>query len=320
MNGLTATNSSQILNLVKSMEVENVVFEETYDGEDFNITVSGMNLKGQYWTPEGKTKFVYVFVHGLGAYITFKKDFFKDILSMGGSVFAADHIGHGNSPGGPTSCTINEIMEETHKVIEFGKAKFPNVPVVLHGHSMGGLTVIAMCYEDTQFLLQNVSCVIAESPWISACPQRKLSSIEIFGIKCLRWITPQISIPSGVSFFSDDLDKEWVEFTKNNPHTYSTLTPRLYLSVLEKQQMIHASFDKFPTALPLLFLQGECDPLVDAKESDVWMKALLDCKRDGVEVHYKLYPKGSHVMLKSKLRGEVAREMINFIETKCGLR
>ena len=289
-------------------------YNDDYDGEDFTVTVSGSELKGMKWKPEGQPKFIYIFVHGLGAYVTFKKDFFYDILKLGGVVYGTDHIGHGRSPGSRVSTTIDEIIEETEKTVLHAKEEYPTLPVLLHGHSMGGLSVLSLAIKDPKFASDNVKAIIAEAPWISECPQRKLNIIERGGIRALNYVMPRIQISGGVDFFSDDLDNEWVELCKKNPLYEYNLTPRLYVSVMDWQAKVRADWKNWPTTVPLLFLQGLADPLVDAKQSEPWIQQLVDDK--DIDATYKLYETGSHVMLKSNLRKEITDVITEFINTK----
>ena len=293
-------------------------FNDAYDGEDYAITVSNLELKGMKWKPEGDPKFIYVFVHGLGAYVTFKKDFFYDIMKMGGVVYGTDHIGHGRSPGARVSCTIDEIIEETQKTILHAKDEYPELPVLLHGHSMGGLTVLSLAIKDPEFATQNVKAIIAEAPWISECPQRKLNIVMRGGVRALNYVMPNFQIAGGVDFFSDDLDKDWVEMTKKNPLYEYNLTPRLYVSVMDWQWKVREEWKKWPTAVPLLFLQGLVDPLVDAKQSEPWIQQLVEDK--DIDATYKLYETGSHVMLKSNLRANIIDVITQFTNEKLQLK
>ena len=292
-------------------------YNDDYDGEDFTITVSNLELKGMKWKPENSPRFIYVFIHGLGAYITFKKDFFYDIMAIGGVVYATDHIGHGRSAGSRVSCTIDEIIEETEKTILLAKEENPGLQVLLHGHSMGGLSAISLAIKDPDFATQNIKAIVAEAPWISECPQRKLNILERGGIRAIKYILPTFQISGGVDFFSDDLDKNWVEMTKNNKLYEYNLTPRLYVSVMDWQAKVRSEWKNWPKAVPLLFLQGLVDPLVDAKQSEPWIQQLVDDKE--IDATYKLYETGSHVMLKSNLRQEVVNDINSFIHAKLQL-
>lgn len=62
-----------------------------------------------------------MFIHGLGGFLTLNKDFYPIITKHGCVVYACDHIGCGKSPGARTSCTVDEILEETIKIISLSK-------------------------------------------------------------------------------------------------------------------------------------------------------------------------------------------------------
>lgn len=295
------------------MELKDANYDIEYDGEPFSITVSDTTLNGNYWKPEGTPEFIYVFVHGLGAFITFKKDFFRLITAKNGVVFACDHLGHGTSEGKRASCTVEEVIDETIQVIKLAKEKYPTLPIVMHGHSFGGLCIIEtflMAYDEIKDF--NIKCAIAEAPWISQCPQRQINGFERFGIKFLKAIAPNAQIDPGISLFSNDLDQRWVEIVDNSPLYAKKVTPRLLFSVEEAQQKVREKVTEWPTEVPLLFCQGTDDPLVDAKESDEWVKVLQD--QDDVDVTYKLYEKGSHVLLKCPLRPVIVKDILDFID------
>ncbi|OHS98796.1 Clan SC, family S33, methylesterase-like serine peptidase [Tritrichomonas foetus] len=295
------------------VEYEDAEWNIDYDGEDFNIPLGNVQLLGQTWKPQNDPKFVYVFVHGLAVFATFKKDFFQVILNMDGVVYACDHLGHGRSPGARVSCRIDEIVEETMKTIELAHKTYPNLPIVLHGHSMGGLTVLKLVMKNNQFVRDNLECVIAEAPWISRCPQRPVNCclmgfLRMFDSCCCS--TSQFD--GGVSHFSDDLNQEWVSIMKKSPYMGTTITPRLYVSVNDSIKYVQDTQTDFPRDVPLLFLQGMNDDLVDGKESDGWIKELMGMGDH--KIIYKSFKKGPHVMLKTKLRGQVIKEMLEFMK------
>jgi acylglycerol lipase len=121
------------------VELEDAHFDLAYDGEDFTVELRpGVDLLGQTWKPEGVPRFVYCFCHGLGAFLTFKKDFFYLVLERQGVVFACDHLGHGRSPGTRTYLSLDELITEAVKVLQLAHERYPSLPVILHGHSMGG--------------------------------------------------------------------------------------------------------------------------------------------------------------------------------------
>jgi alpha-beta hydrolase superfamily lysophospholipase len=298
------------------VELSEATFDIDYDGEDFTVKLStGPELLGQTWRPEGDPKFIYIFMHGLGAFVTFKKDFFRIILREQGVVFGSDHLGHGRSPGARVSCTPDELADEVVQVARLARERYPSLPILLHGHSMGGLAVIwsilTRC-DDLRPL--GLKAVIAEAPWLSKCPQRPtLKWYEKFGFAVLKRVWPTVKLTAGVPLFSDDLDPTWVALCKATPLYCYNITPRLYTSGMDAQDYVQGNPGAWPRDIPLLFLQGGKDPLVDAVDNGKWIEKVI--ARNEVDVTYKYYPDSSHVLLKCVNRGEVVRDILNFLHS-----
>ncbi|OHT10581.1 Clan SC, family S33, methylesterase-like serine peptidase [Tritrichomonas foetus] len=295
------------------MELKDVEFTLDYDGdEDFSVNVGGYDLVGQIWKPKETPRYAYIFIHGLGCFITFKRDFYPVITNHGGVVFACDHIGCGKSPGARTSVTVDEILDETLKIIDLVKAKYPGLPIVIHGHSMGGLSVIMLGLTKYDKLCDEVKCVISEAPWVSKCPQRNPGAIEHAGIRLLGWTFPKLLVPAGVELFTPDLDPRFVELVDNTPLYSHGLTARLFLNVEGCQKFAEENKEKWPPQLPMLYQQGTEDNLVDPVANDKWIKPLLN--KEGLNVTYKSYEKGPHILLKSPLRPHVAKDILDYID------
>lgn len=294
-----------------ALDCADVQWNIDYDGEDFEIEACRVKLAGMTWKPEGTPKFNYVFVHGLSVFTTFKKDFFPFILNEGGQVFATDHLGHGRSPGSRVSCSIDEIVEETEKVILYAEQTNPDLPLILHGHSMGGLTILTLALKHPDFVRQHVSGLVAEAPWISSCPQRQPGCCLMGCIRFISWFCPRLGIDGGVSHFSADNDRTWVNLISNSQYFAPVTTPRNYLSAQDTIKWLRQHRETWPQDVPLLFVQGRNDDLVNAQESEVWISALISEHPDS-DITFKMYD-GPHVMLKTPVRRDVITEMMGFI-------
>jgi acylglycerol lipase len=298
------------------VELADARFDLDYDGEDFTIALDATTeLLGQAWAPPGPPRFVYVFAHGLGAFATFKKDFFYVVLGLGGAVFACDHRGHGRSPGARTVLTVADLIAETAGVARLARARYPGLPVVLHGHSMGGLAVIATvlrAFGDIDF----VRGVIAEAPGISRCPSREAGPLDRLLLAGLARIAPHALIAPGVPVFSDDLAPAWVRLCRESPLYCFRVSARLLAERAAGQDYIRANARRWPAALPLLFLQGGRDAIVDARLNCEWAQAVIDGGARAVTV--RVYPEGPHVMLKAPVRGDVVRDVARWLEALLG--
>ncbi len=98
------------------------------------------------WIGEGEARFILQISHGMCEYIDRYEDFALYVCSHGGIVCGNDHLGHGHTKGrdgffgyfadkNGEDCVVEDIFRLTRLI----KERFPGLPVVLLGHSMGSL-------------------------------------------------------------------------------------------------------------------------------------------------------------------------------------
>lgn len=294
------------------MNCEDIEFSLEYDGEPFSVTVNGYDLLGQIWKPEGSPRYVYIFIHGLGGFVTLNRDFYPLITNDGGIVYACDHIGCGKSPGSRTSNTVDDNISETLEIISLCKEKHPDLPIVIHGHSMGGLTAIVLGLTKFDEINDKVKCIIAEAPWLSKCPQRDPGFIEQAGIRVLNWVWPTCQVPLGFELFSSNVDKRFVDLVSKSPLFSTKITPRLFLNVEESQKFANENKFKWPPSLPLLYQQGTGDNMVDPQLNQEWIRELLESK-EKLNIVFKAYENAPHYILKSQSRAQASKDILEFI-------
>ncbi|WP_254712478.1 alpha/beta fold hydrolase [Polaribacter pectinis] len=106
--------------------------------DTFNFNIYKTKFFGQYWKAK-ETKAVVVLVHGMGEHSTRYVHVAKELTSNNISVIAFDHFGHGKTEGKRGhNPNFNAVLESVTTVIHKAKELFPNKPVFLYGHSMGG--------------------------------------------------------------------------------------------------------------------------------------------------------------------------------------
>src|SRR3954463_12154732 len=105
---------------------------ETVQGRQAEIAVST-------W-PNPEPRRIVILAHGYGEHLG-RYDHVADVLVGRGAVVAGpDHVGHGRSGGERVVVgDFDLVVEDLHAVVERMKARHPGLPVVLVGHSMGGL-------------------------------------------------------------------------------------------------------------------------------------------------------------------------------------
>ena len=296
------------------MDIEQAVFSFEYDGEDFTILLHDgiFMLRGCEWRPEGsQPEFVVIYVHGLGSFLTTKHDIIGIILESGGAFMGCDHLGHGRSPGFRSSSTLEEICEETELVIIQARESFPDLPIFLFGNSMGSLACLKLIFEKSMFAAQNLRGVIIESPWISNSTTRPISFLESIGIWLMAKFSP-LSIVSTGEQYASDIRPDFVEKVMNCPLFSPFTTPRLLDSALRAITFVRKSYGDWPSDLPVLFLQGGADTMVDPVVNEAWFRDVQESSaKDTVE--YKIYPGATHSLLKGPYRAEVLTDILRFI-------
>ncbi len=84
--------------------------------------------------------YLVVIAHGYGEHSGRYAHVAARLLEDGAAVYAPDHAGHGRSAGERAWGTlIDDMVTDLHTVVGRATADHPNTPVVLIGHSLGGL-------------------------------------------------------------------------------------------------------------------------------------------------------------------------------------
>ena len=90
--------------------------------------------------PHPRPRFLAVVVHGYGEHAGRYEELAEVLNGHGAAVFAPDHMGHGRSAGERVVIEdFEDVVTDLHAVAELARAAHPDVPLVVIGHSMGGL-------------------------------------------------------------------------------------------------------------------------------------------------------------------------------------
>jgi alpha-beta hydrolase superfamily lysophospholipase len=281
-----------------------------YDGENFTLPLRGSEVIGCQWLPEsGPVRFVLIFVHGLGAFLTINRPYFKPINAAGGVVIGSDHFGHGRSPGERGLSSSELLLEEIGLIVHRANILFPEVPLFMYGHSMGG--VLALAFVMSSPLAEKFDGLIIECPWLFDNAANSASVIfNILG-RFGRWILPNTPVDTGGGWGDTHYHKEFKDHYEKSvlPHDY--ITPKLYASVFELRRIIYQA-ERWPAHLPLLFMQGAKDKSVGVDRNMEWAEELRNRFPDKVKL--VLHKDGEHAMLRNDCGTCVVREILDFVK------
>lgn len=224
-------------------------YEMTWKAHD------GLNIFAQAWEPATpKPKAVVCLVHGLGEHTSRYAHVAEAFGRQGFVLFGADLRGHGRSSGprGHIS-SIDDFMQDIDILLEQARSHYPDLPVILYGHSLGGILVLY--YGLTR--KPDVKGVVATSSGLHTALEQQKAKIMM--AKVLGSLVPSALIPSGLDPKSISRDEQVVQVYINDPLVHDKVSLGFGKIMLGVTSWTLAHADEFP--LPLLLMHGKADVL-----------------------------------------------------------
>jgi alpha-beta hydrolase superfamily lysophospholipase len=233
-------------------------------------TKDGLEVFGEGWEPDVReTKAVICLVHGLGEHVSRYAHVAEAFGKEGYATFGFDLRGHGRT-GGPRGHfpSIEAVMQDIDLLFEQARKRYPGVPLLLYGHSLGGILVL---YYGLQ-RKPDVKGVIATSSGLRTALENQPA--KIMAAKVLGSLMPSASLPSGLDANAISRNKAVVDAYNGDPLVHDKVSlgfGKIMLGVT-KWTLEHAS--EFP--LPLLLMHGKADTIAFPEGSIQVASALKD--------------------------------------------
>lgn len=238
----------------------------------------GLKLFFRCWQPADEARAVVCLLHGFGEHSGRYSNLAKHLTQGHYALLSFDLRGHGKSQGrrGHTP-SINAFMDDIATLLSEAKNRFPNVPIFLYGHSMGGSLSLTYALRHSPKL----AGVIAASPLLELVQKPSLIKTIMGNIGNL--LAPASTVPADLNSKNLSRDPKVVKDYDNDPLVHDRVSARLFMSCFiesGKWALEHAG--KFK--LPLLIMHGGDDRITSAKAS----KQFAD--RVSGNCTYKLWP------------------------------
>ena len=242
------------------------------------------------WDP-GNPRRIVVLVHGYAEHSGRYGHVATALADEGGIVYAEDHLGHGLSEGERALITdFEHVVDDLETLVGLALAEHPGLPVIMLGHSMGGLLSARYAQRRPGTLAGLVLCGAVIGDWTWA--RRVLEAPDM---------PPPPDDWSGMSRHLDAV------------HEYST-DPLVYRGQY-KRPLLEAeviALDRFNEEIdrinmPVLFLHGDADPFVPYRTSLAAAKAFPTC-----DLIVRIYPGARHEVLNEVNREAVIAELADF--------
>jgi alpha-beta hydrolase superfamily lysophospholipase len=230
----------------------------------------GLDIFAEGWEPTVVLpKAVVCLVHGLGEHISRYAHVAEALGREGFILFGADLRGHGRS-GGPRGhiSSIEDFMQDIDILLEQARQRYPGLPVILYGHSLGGIQVL----HYGLIRKPNVKGVVATSSGLHTAIEKQ--SMKVLMAKVLGSLMPAVAIPSGLDAKTISHDEAVVQAYINDPLVHDRISLGFGKIMLGVTAWTLAHAGEF--SLPLLLMHGKADALAFPSSSTEFAAALKD--------------------------------------------
>lgn len=196
-------------------------------------------------------------LHGLGEHMGRYGHVASALQAAGYAVFGYDHHGHGLSSGERGSLLYpNQLIEDAAFVMAHVRSLTPS-PMVLLGHSMGGLVAARTVAHDAS----TIDALVMSSPALGA----ETNAVQKILIATLPKILPHLRVDNGLKVSWLARDAQVVRAYQQDPLVHRKIAAGLAAWILNKgpQTVLEAPAWQMPT---LLMYAGQ-DQLVLAQAS-----------------------------------------------------
>jgi acylglycerol lipase len=223
---------------------------------------SGRQIFWQSWAPDGASaRAVVVIVHGAGEHSGRYQHVAERLTIRGYAVYALDHQGHGRSEG-PRALIdrIDRAVTDIDGVVTMARGAYPELPVFMLAHSMGGTFGVQYALAHQQRL----AGLILSGPL--AALDGAPAPLRIAG-RLLSVIAPQMGLIA-VDSTMVSRDPQVVEAYRTDPLVHHGKLPARTVAELA------GAIDAFPESvgritLPTLILYGTADALAPPRGSEM---------------------------------------------------
>jgi lysophospholipase len=234
-------------------------------------TADGLELYGQAWLPAAP-RGVIVIVHGLAEHGGRYRETAGFFAAQGWAVYAGDLRAHGRSPDPPRAGRVHvdrftDYFLDVDALTALARQRHPGLPLVLLGHSMGGL--IATRYALRQ--PDQLSGAIISSPALGTHPDFKPPRLLRLLVAILSRLAPRARFPSDLDTAAISRDPAVVQAYVDDPLVSDKVSARWYAEILRAMQAAHA--EAAALRLPMLLMQSGADRLVDPAAPARWAAA-----------------------------------------------
>jgi len=233
-------------------------------------TADGLTLHLQHWPLEDARGTVLI-VHGLGEHIGRCAHVAAALNAARWRVVGYDQRGHGRSTGDRGRLTNgDDLLADVARVIDAVRAQRAG-PLVLLGHSMGGLVAARFAAEALAAAPASWSRPLDALVLSSPALNLGMTPVQTLLLAVLGWVAPDLAIGNGLKPQWVSNDPAVVEAYAADPLVHDRVTARLVRFMVEAGAMVLSQAARWQ--LPTLLLYAGADRCVSPAGSAAFSTA-----------------------------------------------
>lgn len=220
----------------------------------------GIPLMGEIHEPVGRCRGVIVLLHGLGEHFGRYRNWSSRFGDSGYAVAGADLPGHGRSGGKRGHIKSYRQTEDIiDRLIGEGQERFPGVPVIIYGHSLGGGIVLRYLIKRQP----EICCAVVTSPLLRLAfePAR----FKLWLAAAVKGIAPSMIQPSGLVVDHLSRDPEVISSYLTDELVHDRISVSLFNEAISAASYCLSSAALLRT--PLLLMHGSEDKITSPEGS-----------------------------------------------------
>jgi acylglycerol lipase len=241
-------------------------------------------------------------VHGMFEHSRRYQEFGTFMAESGVSTYALDLRGHGASEGRRGHARRFELfLQDLDRFRREVQGLAPQgVPLLLLGHSLGGLIVLRYLEEYDA----PITAAVLTAPWLGTAVPVPRWQVVLASI--LNRVLPAFPFPFRIDAATLSHDSERVADYREDADIHATITPRLFMGISAAMQEALQRGDRIH--IPVHILLAGDDRVVDTARSLAFARS-LDPERVTVEVVDGLF----HELLQERDRGRIMAVVRGFL-------
>jgi alpha-beta hydrolase superfamily lysophospholipase len=218
-----------------------------------------------YGGEEKSIKGTVIIVHGFGEHAGSYRELAEHIKQANYAGVIFDQRGHGHLADYPPEkrgkyCGVipsyQSFLDDIDAIAAEIKQIYPNKPVILYGHSMGGNIAANYLLKHRQ---SDFSCAVLESPWFGL--YKEVSPFTAVAAKLLGRLSPGITTVSKLPHSDVTGDKIKAEEMKNDPLYHNRISLRMFSGI--RNACIYAIKNSAKLSIPIYLAYARHERIVN---------------------------------------------------------